>query len=79
MRDIIEGFKGLIIFIAVLIVLFLGWAFSGGFTPFDLLMLIAVVIHYVWAFKLGKSKQSPTYHKSKKSSRYEDDPIRIRR
>lgn len=79
MRDMIEGFKELIIFIVVLIVLFLGWAFSGGFTPFDLLMLIAVTIHYVWTFKLGKSKQSPTYHKSKKSSRYEDEPIKIRR
>lgn len=79
MRGMIEGFKELVIFIAVLIVLFLGWAFSGGFTPLDFLMLVAVSIHYVWAFKLGKSKLAQDNNRNVKLSRYEDEPVRIRR
>ncbi|MEZ8634253.1 hypothetical protein AB6E23_02455 [Vibrio cyclitrophicus] len=57
MKDILDGLKELILFTFAIVILFLGWAFSGGFTPLDILVPLAIMIHYIWAFKFKNNNQ----------------------
>ena len=57
MKDILDGLKELISFTFAIVILFLGWAFSGGFTPLDILVPLAIMIHYIWAFKFKNNNQ----------------------
>ncbi|CAK3387991.1 MULTISPECIES: hypothetical protein [Vibrio] len=57
MKDILDGLKELILFTLAIVLLFLGWAFSGGFTPLDILVPLAIMIHYIWAFKFKNKNQ----------------------
>ncbi|MFA0333044.1 hypothetical protein [Vibrio sp. 10N.222.54.B2] len=57
MKDILEGLKELTSFTLAIILLFLGWAFSGGFTPLDILVASAIVVHYIWDFKFKNNDQ----------------------
>jgi hypothetical protein len=81
MRDMLDGFRDLILFASALIVLFVGWAVAGGFTLLDMMVIAAVSVHYVLTFKLGKNKYSTVSNvRVDKSHGVNDDaPIKIRR
>lgn len=57
MKDVLEGLKELTLFTLAIMLLFLGWAFSGGFTPLDILVPSAIVVHYIWTFKFKNNNQ----------------------
>lgn len=53
----LDGLKELTLFTLAIVFLFLGWAFSGGFTPLDILVPLVIVIHYIWNFKFKNNVQ----------------------
>ncbi len=53
----LDDLKELTLFTLAIILLFLGWTFSGGFTPLDILLPLVIVVHYIWAFKFKNNNQ----------------------
>jgi hypothetical protein len=78
-KDLITGFLEMSVFLASIVVLFVGWKIGDGISFVDVFVGIFILIHYKKCFISRSDRVFGNVIDNDQSLSFDDQPIKIRR